>query len=50
MATQCLPTRATDKWMPLYTALALLLEAWLLPAGFSTHLVLESFVFVHFPP
>lgn len=47
MAAQRLPTYATDKWVSLCATLAPLLEAWLLPAGFSTHLVLESFMFVH---
>lgn len=50
MATQGLPTNATDKWLSLCATLALLLDAWLLPAGFPTHLVLESFIVVHSPP
>lgn len=51
MAAQCLPTYATDEWVSLCCTLALLLEAWLLPAGFPTYLVLESFSsFVQFPP
>lgn len=50
VAAQGLPTNATDKWLSLRAALALLLEVWLLPVGFSTHSVLESFPFVHSPP
>lgn len=50
VAAQCLPTRTTDEGLCPCTVLALHCEAWLLLAGFSTHLVLESILSVHFLP